>query len=520
MRPYQGVFTDFNTIVSEKARHLPDKVCVESVDQGKRITFDQLNRVTNQLARFLRAQGITANDRVSILAENSIEALIIFFGVLRYGAALNAINLEIREKNVQQILRDVQPKLVLWSRDLERDPRELGAAVLARWMSFGTWDAKGRPEGDLFALLEAFPDSPLPGAGARKDDLAFVNYTSGTTDRPKGVLCTHDAYFCMNESTIERLEITESDRILDYRHFSWSSPQILSIGPSIQTGATLVLARKFSQSHFSDWLKTHNVTIAVGIPTVINMLLSRPVPITKKDLPALRFMTSSTAPLSVEKHKEFEHRYGIPIVQLAGSSESGFMAGNHPARRKLGSIGYPMPHISLRILDDDGNECPPEQEGELVVSGRQMASGYLTDADTVVEFPKDGFRTGDMGYRDADGCVYITGRRKDIIIRGGVNIAALEITNALLQHPGLNEAATIGVPDEIYGEAVISFVVPKTGHTATEDELLAHCRTKLAEFKLPKAVVFLGSIPKNPNGKVAKDELARLWQERAGLTRA
>lgn len=517
MTPYRGVFTDFNTILADKARRFPDKVYIESVDQGKRITFDQLNRVTNRLAHFLRARGIKANDRVSVLAENSIEALIIFFGVQRYGATLNAINLEIREKNVRQILQDVRPKLALWSRDLSQDPRPLGEGGAAPWIAFGAWDAERPSKDDLFALLAEFPDSPVPGIAVRKDGLCFVNYTSGTTDRPKGVLVTHDAYFCQSESTVDRLEVTEADTILDYRHFSWSSPQIASIGPSIQAGSTLVFARRFSQSHFFDWIKTHRVTVAIGIPTAINMLLSRPVPITKAELPHLRFMTSSTAPLSLEKHREFEARYGIPIVQLMGSTESGFMAGNHPARRKHGSVGPPMRHVDTRILDESGNECPPGQEGEVVVSGRQVSSGHLLDADTVQEFPKEGLRMGDLAYRDPDGYIFVTGRKKDIIIKGGVNIAAMEVTNVLLQHPTLAEAATIGVPDEIYGEAVVSFATPKAGHAATEEGLQAHCRTKLAEFKLPKAIVVLESIPKNANGKVAKDELLKLWQDHAGL---
>jgi len=515
MTPYRGVFTDLDTILTDKAQRFPDKVYIESVDQGTRITFGQLDRVTNRLGHFLRARGIGTNDRISLLAENSIEALIIFFGVLRYAATLNAINLEIREKNVRQILEDVRPKLVLWSRDLESDPRGLGEGIASPWIPFGAWDARERPEGDLFALLEAFPDAPLPGPKARAEDLAFLNYTSGTTDRPKGVLVTQDAYFCMSESPVDRLEITEGDRILDYRHFSWSSPQILSIGPSIQAGATLVFARRFSQSHFFDWVRTHKVTVAVGIPTAINMLLSRPVPVTKTQIPSLRFVTSSTAPLSVAKQTEFEERYGIPIVQMAGSTETGFMAGNPPARRELGSIGRPMLHVNLRILDDNGNECPQGQEGEIVVSGRQLALGQLVDADTVVEFPKEGLRNGDLGYKDPHGYVFISGRRKEIIIRGGVNIAALEVTNALLQHPGLAEAATIGVPDPIYGEAVVSFAAPRPGQRLTEEDLLAHCRTKLAEFKLPKSFLFLESIPKNANGKVARDELLKLWQQRA-----
>jgi acyl-coenzyme A synthetase/AMP-(fatty) acid ligase len=506
------VFTDLNTILSDKAARLGDKVYIESVDQGKRITFDQLNRVTNRLAHFLKARGITANDRVSILAENSIEALIIFFGIQRYGATLNAINLEIREKNVRQILQDVRPKLALWSRDLPSDPRPLGEGVAAPWIAFGAWDAGAWREDDLFAQLQPFSDTEVPGIAVRKDGLCFVNYTSGTTDRPKGVLVTHDAYFCQSESTVDRLELTEADTVLDYRHFSWSSPQILSIGPSLQTGARLVLARKFSQARFFEWLRAYDVTVAVGIPTVINMLLSRPVAVTRADLPHLRFMTSSTAPLSLDRQLEFERQYGIPVVQLAGGTETGFMAGNPPERRRRGSIGLPTLNMTVRILDDAGRECGPEQEGEMVVSGRQMASGYLVDADTIVPIPPEGHHTGDLARCDREGYVYITGRKKDIIIKGGVNIAALEITNALLQHPDAAEAATIGVPDAIYGEAVVSFVAPRAGQRVTPAEMLAHCRTRLSGFKVPEHVIVLDAIPKNDRGKVARDVLEALWR--------
>jgi len=313
---------------------------------------------------------------------------------------------------------------------------------------------------------------------------------------------------------VDRLEITDADTILDYRHFSWSSPQILSIGPTMLTGATLILARKFSPARFFDWIRDHGVTIAVGIPTVINMLLARPVAVTAADLPRLRFMTSSTAPLSLEKHQEFEKTYGIPIVQLAGGTETGFMCGNHPRDRRHGSIGRPTLNMRVRILDDSGRELPPGEEGEMVVSGRQLASAYWHGPEKLVPIPQDGFRNGDLAQRDADGYVYITGRKKDIIIKGGINIASLEISNCLLQHPDVAEAATLGVPDNIYGEVPVGFVVPRPGRQPAEPSLLEHCRKKLAAFKVPAAVVVVDAIPKNVNGKIDRTALGALWKPR------
>jgi len=507
-------YVDFNRLIAEHARRRPDTIAIESPDQGSRTTFGELDQVTTRLAHFLAARGVKAGDRVSLLSDNSLEALLLFWAVLRSGAVINPINVEIRQKNIQQILHDVRPKLVFWSRDLPDHLKALGAGEQP-WIAFGDLHAASRPPDDLWPLVDPMPATP-PARSPAPTDLALIDYTSGTTDTPKGVVWTHAQYHAMSESSIDRLEIGPGDTLLDYRHFSWSSPQILSIGPSMQTGATLVFARKFSQARFFDWIKTHGVTIAVGIPTVLNMLLNRPVPVTKADVPTLKFMTSSTAPLSVEKHLEFERRYGITIVQLAGGTETGFMCGNAPGRRKLGTIGRPTLNMIVRILDDAGNECPVGEEGEMVVSGKQLAVGYLVGPDTIKPIPPEGHRTGDLARRDADGYVTITGRKKDIIIKGGVNIAALEITNALLQHPAVADAATIGVPDPIYGEVAAGFVVPRAGRGLTEAEVLAHCRASLSDFKVPAAIVILEAIPKNANGKVAKEELRPLWDARVG----
>ena len=509
------MFTDVDTLLGEHARRRPGKVFIESPDQGARITFGEFEALTRRFANFLASEGVRRGDRISVLSDNAIEALVVFWGALRAAVIVNPINVEIREKHVSQILHDVAPKLVFWSRELPGDPRGLAPGGGARWVPFGAWSAPDPPADDLFGRLRAASDAPVAARPAR-GDWSLIDYTSGTTDAPKGAIWTHEAYYAMCESPTDRLELTEADTILDYRHFSWSSPQILSIGPAMLTGATLVLARKFSQARFFDWLRDYGVTVAVGIPTVINMLLARPVAVTAADLPRLRFMTSSTAPLSVEKHVEFEKTYGIPIVQLAGGTETGFMCGNAPGQRKLGSIGRPTLNMRVRILDDAGRELPPGQEGEMVVSGRQLASAYWQGPGALVPIPQDGFRNGDLARRDEDGYVYITGRKKDIIIKGGVNIASLEITNCLLEHPDVADAATLGVRDDIYGEVPVGFVALRPGRSTREASLLEHCRAKLVAFKVPAAAVVVDAIPKNANGKIDRAALAALWEQRAG----
>jgi len=505
-----SAYTDVNTLLETHARRRPVKTFIESPDHDARITFGEFEALTRRFANLLASEGVKPGDRVSVLSDNGIEALIVFWGALRAGVVVNPINLEIRDKHVSRILHDVAPALVFWSRELPVDPRGLGTGG-ARWIPFGLRATSSLPADDLFVRLRAASETPVAARPARSD-WSCINYTSGTTDVPKGAIWTHEAYYAMSESSVDRLELTEADTILDYRHFSWSSPQILSIGPTLQTGATLVLARKFSQAQFFDWIRQHRVTVAVGIPTVINMLLARPVAIRRDDLPTLRFMTSSTAPLSVDKHVEFEKTYGIPIVQLAGGTETGFMCGNHPGQRRLGSIGRPTLNMRVRILDEAGHELPPGEEGEMVVSGRQMASAYWQGPDDLAPIPQDGFRNGDLARRDEEGYVYITGRKKDIVIKGGVNIASLEITNCLLEHADVADAATIGVKDDIYGEVPAGFVALRPGRRVGDTALLEHCRAKLAAFKVPAAVVTVDAIPRNANGKVDRSALAVLWE--------
>jgi len=507
-----SAYTDVNTLLEAHARQRPDKIFAVSPDQGSRITFGAFEVLTRRFANVLAAEGVRAGDRISILADNGIEALAIFWGALRAGVIVNPINVEIRERHVRQILHEVAPTLVFWSRELPGDLRALSAGG-APGIPFGTWNAPNPAADDLFARLRDVPERPVAARPAR-GDWSLIDYTSGTTDTPKGAIWTHEAYYAMCESPIDRLGITQADTILDYRHFSWSSPQILSIGPSVLTGATLVLARKFSPARFFAWIREHGVTVAVGIPTVINMLLARPVAVTKADLPTLRFMTSSTAPLSLDKHLEFEKTYGIPVVQLAGGTETGFMCGNDPGQRKHGSIGRPTLNMRVRILDDTGHELPAGQEGEMVVSGRQMASAYWQGPDRLVPIPQDGFRNGDLARRDEDGYVYITGRKKDIIIKGGVNIASLEITNCLLEHADVADAATLGVKDDIYGEVPVGFAALRPGRSAAEAALLTHCRGKLVAFKVPAAVLVVETIPKNANGKIDRHALTVLWEAR------
>jgi long-chain acyl-CoA synthetase len=245
------------------------------------------------------------------------------------------------------------------------------------------------------------------------------------------------------------------------------------------------------------------------------MLLNRPLPVRRADMPALRFITSSSAPLLVEQWQKFESLYGIPIAQCAGMSEGGWIGGSNERTRRIGTVGRPVMHQALRIVDPDGAALPAGEAGEIELGGPLLYHGYLKDDGTIERFGGGRLRTGDLGVLDADGCLRITGRVKDLIIRGGVNISPAEIDNVLIGFPGVAEAATIGVPDPIYGEAVASWVAPAAGVALDLAALRAHCAARLPAFRVPADIRIVASIPRSERGKIDRNALRALWHEKA-----
>jgi acyl-coenzyme A synthetase/AMP-(fatty) acid ligase len=249
------------------------------------------------------------------------------------------------------------------------------------------------------------------------------------------------------------------------------------------------------------------------------MLLNKPLGYTAKDIPTLRLMTCSTAPLSPEQWERFESTYGLTLLQLYGMSEAGWICGNRHYRKRMGTVGPPAKHQEFIIVDSEGNKCPPNVEGEVTVGGQQTAIGYLQADGSIEPFRGKRNKTGDLAVMDEDGFVRVTGRTKDLIIRGGMNISPLEIDEILLAHEDLLEAASVGVPDSIYGEEVVAFAVPKPQTNVTEEQVLNYCEDKLPLPKRPKKLFFVDQLPKSDRGKVLRDKLRDAWKERTGASR-
>lgn len=507
--PYEPVAD----LLTRYAARDPRKTAIVDLESGASITFGELDRIVTDIGVYLKDRGIGKGSRVLLLSDENLEKLLIWLGVWRIGAVICPFNTEINEKQMVELAAALDPALVIYHKEI--DAAGMVGNSPAPRLRFGLWSAAGSADAqdELFATLPRGRDaSELPERN-NADDMACVFCTSGTTARPKIVVYDHAAYWLNGLDTLEFLGLSEHDRTLEYRSFGWNSAQVLSLLPFLQKGLTMHIAKRFSHSRFFDWVQQHGITFSAGVPTVLNMLLNKPLGYTAKDIPTLRLMSCSTAPLTAQQWVQFEEMYGVTLLQLYGMSETGWVCGNRYYTRKMGTVGLPALHQELKIVDGAGAECTVDVEGEITVGGPQMAIGYLLDDGSIDPVRGKRIKTGDLGIKDAEGFIRVTGRTKDLIIRGGVNIAPQEIDEILLRHPGILDAAAVGVPDNIYGEEVVCYVVAKDpGLTAAN--VAQHCRKFLAPAKTPKQVMIVTELPKSDRGKVLRDKLREDWIER------
>ena len=508
-------FESTRSLLSKWRGRDADKTAIVDLDQdAKSITWGQIAEAADRVAYFLAENGIKPGDKVAVLSDEYVEKLIIWMGVWRYGAAICPLNVEMNEVHLVEILEGISPALTIWHSDL--DGPGLTAGVSSPTIRFASWNADQAGDAgsdELFTVLASYPE----GAGAdiasenAAEDLSCIFCTSGTTSKPKSVVYNHLSYWLSGLSTLDMLGLTEDDRTLEYRSFGWNSAQILSLMPWLQTGLTMHMANRFSRTRFFDWIRDHEITFSAGVPTVVNMLLNEPPPEADRNVPSLQRMTCSTAPLSPDQWAKFESMYGVTLLQLYGMSEAGWICGNRHYRRAMGTVGPPAKHQEFIIVNGEGAPCPPDTEGEITVGGPQTCMGTISPEGAFEDLSEARIKTGDLGMMDAEGFVRVTGRTKDLIIRGGVNIAPLEIDNVLLRNPKVREAAAVGVPDGIYGEEVIAYVAVKSGESLTEDDVKSWCAGELPDFKAPKRVFFMDELPKSDRGKVLRDDLKDVW---------
>jgi acyl-coenzyme A synthetase/AMP-(fatty) acid ligase len=497
--------------IDRAATRDPDKAFIVSADDGRTLSYGQLRELTHRIATYLRDQGFGANDRIALLSNNSIEHLATYFGVLAYGATICTVHVEMNRNQLDNILPTLKPRMVLFEEGLGLD--EILKATPAPCWPLGSRDDR-RGESFFAAVNRCEPGDASTDAGA--DDSAVILFTSGTSARPKGVVLSFRELLSNAEPTADGFNMTAQDRIYDFRSFNWCSAQTLSAVPPLCRGATLILGRKFSRSRFLDHISEYGATIATGNPTTIGILLNGDTP-AAPELPRLRFMTSSSAPLLVDEWRRFEDRFGIRVSQGYGCSEVGWIAAQPGEHRRIGTVGKPHAYHRLSIVGAEGQLLGPGETGAVELGGLQGNSYRTLADDGSLRVDCQGrMKTGDLGFLDDEGYLHLTGRAKDLIIRGGVNISPLEIDAVLMRRQEVIEACTVGVADKVYGEEVVAYVVLRPGSALTADDILRHCATMLPAFKTPKKIVLSNELPKTERGKLDRKALVEQWGRGAG----
>ena len=486
---------DVRALVEARAASQAHIPFVIEADTGRVLTFEELRASALTIARVLESHGLTAGDRVGLLLPNGVEAVALFVGVMAAGCVTTPISLLATPEQLAYVLGHSGCKLVF------AGPRQ--AEILARAQAASPHPERVKIVEAPFALSQG--DWPLPSRSA--DDDALLMYTSGTTGRPKGVRLTHVNVLAGARFVSEAHALGPDDRVLAVLPLYHINAQIVTALAPLWHGGSLVMPERFSVGRFWEQAADFSCTWLNVVPTMIAYLLNGPHP--DSDLSAVRFCRSASAPLAAEQHLAFERRFGIGIIETMGLTETAAPVFTNPLareRRKVGSPGQAFGSRARIVDPDTGDLLGADREGEIQIKGANVMAGYLDyEGETAKAFTADGWlRTGDLGRSDGDGFYFITGRLKELIIKGGENIAPREIDEALLRHPAVLEAAAYGVSHPFYGQDVEAAVVLKPGVQVSGEDLRQFCRDFVGDFKCPRAIYFLAELPKGPSGKLQR----------------
>jgi long-chain acyl-CoA synthetase len=494
-----------HALIEERAAQAPDAVYALGLTDQRTIGYGELAASCRRIGALLQARGLRVGDTVSVVMPNGLQTLRVLLGAMHAGMIVNPVNLLSQPEQMRYVLVHSDCKLVCVAPEWEERVHAL-LAGLDRDVAVIVAD----PDGET---LPGEADAPCltPTAPASPDAIALLMYTSGTTGTPKGVMLTQ-ANLAANAHAISAEHgLSSKDRVLAVLPLYHINAFAVTMLAPLAHGGSLAMPARFSAARF--WAQAAGCSWINVVPTMISYLLEGEAP-PRAQTATIRFCRSASAALPPEHHRAFEQKFGIGIIETMGLTETVAPSFSNPLdarRRKLGSVGRAS-GCEARVLDAALQPVPTGVTGELAIRGANVMRGYYKNEEaTRASFTEDGWlRTGDLGHVDADGFFFVTGRIKELIIKGGENIAPREIDEVLLSHPAVLDAASVGIPDPHYGQEIMACVVLRPGAACAEAELRAFCVERLGRYKTPKLLRFVGDLPRGPSGKVQRLKLLEM----------
>jgi long-chain acyl-CoA synthetase len=474
-------------------------------EPGMTLSYGELRSVARALCAELVGLGIEPGEVVSYMLPNGASCASVFLGAMYGGYTVSPVSLVAQDAQLEHTLLHSQTRIVYAAPEYVERLSSIIARIESRAIVRSTpVDGLDLQATSGIGLENAIvPETP-----------AMLMYTSGTTGKPKGALLSHANLVHAGRSVVAAHALTSHDRVLSSLPLYHVNGQCIGTVSPLISGGSIVMPHRFSVSQWWPQVAAFRPTWLNVVPTIIAYLINgRDLEPAEADAcRRVRFARSASAPLPPEHHRAFESRFGVSVLEAMGLTECASVAFANPldpARRKIGSPGLPL-GMEARVVAADGAVLDVGSRGEIELRGANVMLRYHQDPEATARAVRPGgwLATGDLGYRDADGFYFITGRLKELIIKGGENIAPREIDEALLTHPAVLEAAAAGIPDRDYGQEILACVVLKPGESSSEAELRDYCLKVLGRYKTPKIIRFVTELPKGPSGKVQRLKLA------------
>lgn len=487
-------------MLERSAFYFPDRLALAFKE--RRWTYRELDRDASALASGLKGLGLKPGERIGLHVPNWPEFVLAYYAAQKIGVVPLSLNVTYKADEIAYICRDGEVAAVVTA-----DPVAGNLPPRAELPSVRNVISVGAPrEGTIpFATLKG--DPALRALDLDREEMAAILYTSATTGRPKGVMLTHSNVVSNVFATSHHLGMTPEDRGLCALPLFHCFGQNFIMNALVNSGGTLVLQERFVPEEFMGAIGRERITLLYAVPTMYILILAGDT--RAYDFRSLRLCFSAAAMLPADVERRWHERYDHWIHQGYGLTEcSPFASYNHDTLFRPGSVGTPVENVEMKVVDEGGREQPDGELGEILIKGPNVMKGYFRNPEATAQTVRDGWlHSGDIGYRDKDGYYYIADRVKDMINVSGFKVFPREVEEILFRHPAVKEAAVLGMPDPLKGEAVKAFVVLKEGQSVDADALKALCREKIASYKVPEVVEFIPALPKSPTGKILKKDL-------------